>query len=243
MLHKTAAIVLRTVKYGETSLVATLFTEKFGLQTYMINGIRATKAKNIKGPMFQPGAQLIMEVYHQPQKNMQRIKECSWKVIYQHLFSHVIKNSVALFMVELLQRALKQPEENELLFAFMSDALLHLDKASIAATANYPLFFALNLPHFFGFELKPISNKSIPSNIQNENFLSHQPGVLLGIDGKNEELLNDLLSVRMPEELEIFKISSSTRNLLLNKIILYYQQHIADFGELRTLPILRKILA
>ncbi len=40
MIHKTKGIVLKTVKFGETSLVVTAFTEMFGLQSYMVNGIR-----------------------------------------------------------------------------------------------------------------------------------------------------------------------------------------------------------
>jgi DNA repair protein RecO (recombination protein O) len=40
MLHKTKGLVLRAVKYGETSLVVTMFTELFGVQSYMVNGVR-----------------------------------------------------------------------------------------------------------------------------------------------------------------------------------------------------------
>ncbi|MFL5786527.1 MAG: recombination protein O N-terminal domain-containing protein [Flavisolibacter sp.] len=36
MIHKTKGIVLRTVKYGETSLVVTMFTELLGLQYYIV---------------------------------------------------------------------------------------------------------------------------------------------------------------------------------------------------------------
>ena len=43
MTHKTKGIVFRTVKYGETSLVVTVYTEFFGVQTYMVNGARSTK--------------------------------------------------------------------------------------------------------------------------------------------------------------------------------------------------------
>lgn len=241
MLQRTAAIVLRTVKYGETSVVATLFTEKFGLQSYLVNGVRAAKSKSNKAPMFQPGAQLWLEAYHQPLKNLQRIKECEWKEVYRHIFSDVIKNSVTLFITEMLQRCLKQPEENEPLFAFSSDALLHLDSASTAATANYPLFFSLNLLHFFGFGLSSATTDI--SEVQNENFQKGNTTQLLSIDEKNSVLVNELLSVRMPEELAEFRISSATRNHLLDKILEYYRLHIPEFGNLRTLPVLRQILS
>ena len=48
MTHKTKGIVLRTVKYGETSLVAIILTELFGVQTYMVNGVRTSKKTSAK---------------------------------------------------------------------------------------------------------------------------------------------------------------------------------------------------
>ncbi len=38
-LHNTKGIVLRTVKYGETSVIVTIFTELFGIQSYIVNGV------------------------------------------------------------------------------------------------------------------------------------------------------------------------------------------------------------
>ena len=45
MVHKTKGIVLRTVKYGETSVIVTILTELFGLQSYLVNGVRTSSGK------------------------------------------------------------------------------------------------------------------------------------------------------------------------------------------------------
>ena len=45
MLHKTKGIVLGHVKYGESSLIIHVYTEKFGIQSYIENGVRKAKAK------------------------------------------------------------------------------------------------------------------------------------------------------------------------------------------------------
>src|ERR1700754_2635677 len=112
-LHKTKGIVVRVVKYGETSVIVTVFTELFGIQSYMVNGVRTSSKKGPgKANLFQPAAILDLVVYHNELKNLQRIKEFKWGHLYQHLFFNVVKNSVALFMVELLQKTLKQPEPN-----------------------------------------------------------------------------------------------------------------------------------
>ena len=154
MIHKTKGIVLRAIKYGETSLVLTVFTELFGLQSYIVNGVRTVSKKgSSKSVFFQPSAILDLVVYHNEFKNLQRIKEYKWAHLYQHIFSDVRKNSVALFMVELLTKCLKQPEPNPELFYFVEDALVHLDRSGDTVAANFPLFFALHLAVFFGFRI------------------------------------------------------------------------------------------
>jgi len=152
-LHKTKGIVLRTVKYGETSVIVTIFTEIFGVLSYLVNGVRtSTKKGSGKANLFQPTAILDLVVYHNETKNLQRIKEFKWGYLYQHIFSDVPKNAVALFMVELLTKCLKQPEANADLFNFCEDAFMHLDESKGAVMANFPLFFALHLSNFFGFK-------------------------------------------------------------------------------------------
>src|ERR1700742_2343447 len=102
-LHKTRGIVLKTVKYGETSLIVTLYTELFGLQSYLVNGVRTSSRKGHgKANLFQPAAILDLVVYHNELKNLQRIREFKWGVIYRNIFFDVLRNAVGLFMVELL---------------------------------------------------------------------------------------------------------------------------------------------
>src|SRR4029078_3709681 len=153
-LHKTKGIVLRTVKYGETSLIVTMFTELFGLQSYLVNGVRTSSKKGSgKANLFQPAAILDLVVYHNDLKNLQRIKDFKWEYLYKNIFSDIRKNAVALFMVELLTKSLKQPEPNPDLFYFVEDSFLHLDESSETVTANFALFFALHLAVFFGFRV------------------------------------------------------------------------------------------
>ena len=106
-LHKTRGIVLRTVKYGETSVVATILTELFGVQSYLINGVRSHSRKgSVKAGMFQPAAILDMVVYHNELKHLNRVKEFRWGRLYQQVLSDVPRNAVGLFMVELLTKCL-----------------------------------------------------------------------------------------------------------------------------------------
>lgn len=244
-LHKTQGIVLRTVKYGETSLIVLIFTELFGIQSYLVNGVRASSKKGSgKANMFQPAALLDLVVYHSESKNLQRIREFKWHYIYQHIFSDVPKNAVAMFMVELLTKSLKQPEANTDLFHFCEDAFLHLDACESAVMANFPLFFALHLTNFFGFMPdNKIHGEEVMLDLQEGKFVSASPDHQHFIAGKPAEIFHELLKVQQPAELNEFKLNHDIRRQMLQALETYYALHLQDFNKLKTLPVLREILS
>jgi DNA repair protein RecO (recombination protein O) len=243
MTHKTKGIVLRTVKYGETSLVVTMLTELFGVQTYLVNGVRSAKKASAKANYFLPGAILDLVVYHHEQKNMQRIREFGWAVLYQDVLSDVIKNCIALYMMELLYKSLKQPEDNTQLFYFCEDVLLHLDKADRAVTANIPLYFSLQLSHFLGFKINDDFDETQNIlDLQEGCFVAEQPSHLYFIEGENALLTSQLLKVVHPNELSQFHLHHEVRRKLLRYYHSYYALHIQDFGEMKTLAVLQDVL-
>lgn len=243
MTHKTKGIVLRSIKYGETSLVVTIFTELFGIQTYMVNGVRTSKKSSSKANHFQPTAILDLIVYHNENKQMQRIKEFSWAVLYDNLLSDVIKNSVASFMTELIYKCLKQPEPNADLFNFCEESFIELDKFDKIIVANFALFFTLHLTHFFGFKMTDnFSSVNQVLDLQEGNFIDEQPTHPNYIEGKNAELTAQLLKVMQPYELEDFKLNGEIRRVLLLKYLEYYALHIPDFGQMKTLMVLHEVL-
>jgi DNA repair protein RecO (recombination protein O) len=243
-LHKTKGIVLRAVKYGETSLIVTIFTELFGLQSYLVNGVRtSTKKGSGKANLFQPTAILDMVVYHNELKHLNRIKEFKWSYLYQHIFSDVPKNAVALFMIELLTKCLKQPEANPELFEFCEDAFIHLDESTGSVMANFPLFFALHLPVFFGFRISDeYSDKNSLVDLQEGMFIPERPDHFHYLEGKQAEVTSELLKMMQPEELEQIKLNHDFRRQLLFAYETYYALHIQDFGTMKTLPVLREVL-
>lgn len=247
MIHKTKGIVLRTIKYGETSLVATIFTELFGVQTYMINGVRSSAKKQGRAGLLQPSSQLDLIVYHSENKPMQRIKEFSWSFIYQDIMSHVIKNGIALYMTELLHKCLKQPEPNADLFHFCEASLQQLDKADRNVTANFPLFFTLQLAHFFGFRMTDNYNADTPIlDLQEGCFTDQLPVHPHFIDGQDAMISSALLKVMQPAELAEatgeFQLTQEVRRRLLMKYLQFYALHIPEFGQVKTLAVLHEVL-
>ncbi|MEO5999945.1 MAG: DNA repair protein RecO [Chitinophagaceae bacterium] len=245
MIFKTKGIVLRTVKYGETSLVVSIYTELFGLQSYMVNGVRTfTKRGPGKANLFQPAAILDLVIYHNELKNLQRIKEFKWSYLYQHILTDVRRNTVAQFMVELLQKTIKQPEPNASLFNFIEDSFLHLDKAKDTVMANFALFFALHLTSFLGFSL---SDKFSAFNnildLQEGSFVHERPLHPHFLVGQYSFITSQLLQVNQPLELDQIKLNHEFRRNLLLAYQGFYSLHVEDFGIMKTLPILQTLLA
>jgi len=243
-LHKTKGVVLRTIKYGETSLIVTMFTELFGLQSYLVNGVRTSSKKGSgKANLFQPTAILDLVVYHNELKHLNRIKEFKWSYLYKNIFSDVPKNAVALFMIELLTKCLKQPEANPELFEFCEDAFIHLDESTGSIMANFPLFFALHLPVFFGFRISDeYSDKNSIVDLQEGMFVPERPDHFHFLESKQAEVTSELLKMMQPEELEQLKLNHDFRRQLLFAYEIYYRLHIQEFGTMKTLPVLREVL-
>ncbi len=242
-MHKTKAIILRTIKYGETSLVVTAFTEIFGVQTYMVNGVRTAKKTGLKASLYQPASLLETEVYHNEKNTLHRIREANRAVVFNQVLTDVVKNSIAVFMMELLYKLLKQPEPNPDLFYFCEDILMQLDEAPPKVAANLPLFFSLQLCHFFGFRIDDnYSEENKILDLQEGNFCSELPHHGQFMAGENALISAEILKMQVPDELDELRINQLKRRELLAKYMEYYSLHVTDFGQMKTLMVMQEVL-
>ncbi|MGI9547618.1 MAG: DNA repair protein RecO, partial [Flavobacteriaceae bacterium] len=100
----TKAIVLSSLKFGDTSLIVKAFTLSDGLQTYLLKGILASKKAKLKTAYFQPLTQLEIVANHKFKGSMESIREARVYYHYQSTHSDITKNSIALFLSEVLSK-------------------------------------------------------------------------------------------------------------------------------------------
>lgn len=245
MTHKTKGIVLRTIAYGETSVITSIYTELFGLQSYIIKGVRqATKKKQAQQIFFQPAAILDLEVYHNDLKNLQFVKEYKWNYLYQKVLFDVLRTTIAQFMIELFKQSMKQPEANPELFYLLEGSLLEADKGSETAAANLPLYFILHLAIELGFQLQGTFSAETPVlDLQEGSFIEDEPVHSQFVSGTTAELISKLQAIQFYNDLENFKLNRNTRRHLLNILLQYFSLHISDFKELKTLKIIQEVLS
>ena len=243
MVRKTKGIVLRSVRYGETSLIVSVFTEDFGLQTYIINGVRTEKKNKEKSVLFMPASLLELDVYHHEQRGINRIREAVRYAVLHGLAEDVVKNNIALFMMELLFKSLKHPESNLPLFTFCEKILSRLNDCDRDHAVVFPYYFSLHLPHFLGFGISPPEKSICDSptcclDLTEGSFLNEYPVHDHYISGEEAKLAAMLLS-----EDQLSTGSNISGIHMPEKFLDFYRLHIQDFGKIRSYGLLQELLS
>lgn len=239
MLIKTRGIVLSYLRYRETSIIARVYTERLGLQSYVVNGVRKAKPPG-RIALFQPFTLLELVAYTSRQGGLTRLSEYRCAESYRSIPFDVQKSSVALVLSEIVGRVVQEEEENEPLFQFLHDALLAFDQQQVGYE-NFALIFLLHLAAYLGFGIE--SGQEITTQVA---FASVAPATTGGtssptvlrfqeFDQYFDELLHDPTHATVP--------NGRVRRELLHLLIRYYQLHIEHLGDVRSLAVLSEVLA
>lgn len=244
MIHNTRGIVLKTVKYGETSLICTLFTELLGLQSFLLKGVRSTKGRNNKANQFFPASILQLSVYHQPQRNLQSIRESHPAYIYQNLQTEVVKNCVSLFAIEAIGQFLASDDPQYDLFAFLQHFLIALDQAPNKSIANYPIYFLVRTGKLAGYFLEGKYSGETPYvDLLEGRFSSSPPQLPPVIEGEEAKTMQALNDAGTLEAIESVALTASERQKMLHYFLAFLQFHVPHFKPLKSLPVLASILS
>ena len=243
MLHNTKGIVLRVTKYGDTSIILTAYTELFGVQQYMVKGVRVTSKKGAnKGVFYQPAAILQMEVYHSPMKQLQMVKEVSWDFVYQNVYSDVLRNAVATYIVEVLQQTM-QPEPHPELFYLIEDTFKQLDKGGPQLVGNLPIYFLIHLSQNMGFGLQGKYTATTPVlDVREGQFVEKVPTHPYFLEGLEAETASSFLQVQFYNDLDTIVLSGTQRKKILELFQLSLSWHYKKFSDIKSLPILQEVL-
>ncbi len=243
MLHQTKGIVLRSVKYGDSGLICTLFTSLYGVQTYIVQGVRSSKSKNNKAGLLQPATLLDMVVYHKPNVNMQRIKEYQPAYIYNHMQEDVVKNSIALFSVELLLRLLPEHAPFPELFDMAIHYFQQVDMMDNDAVANFPLYFIIQCSRLMGYEIKGAYTVATPYlDLQEGGFTNHNPALPPFVQDEDAKALSGLLRILDLNKLRDTEMHAAMRYRLLEWFVSFLQRHSQHMGSIKSLQVLQAIL-
>lgn len=243
MLHQTAGIVISTIKYGETSLIARIYTELLGMQTYMIKGVR--KGKSTFHPaLLQPLTPLDLVVYKRENRSLQHLKEAKLAFSLSHMPFQVVRTSLALFSAEVLHHALHAEEPpNPELFAFLCRYIALLD-AAILPAPDIHLAFIQQLSTFLGFV--PLDNYDVATHpvldMQAGMFVADIPLHPHHLDGNSAQLWQQILHTPIEQAAQL-RLTRTDRQQQLRAWLQYYSLHLDGFKEVRSLKVLEEVLS
>lgn len=230
MLHKTRGIALNYIRYRETSIIVKIYTEQFGVQSYIVNGVRSSKSKTNRIAFFQPLTLLDLVVYHKSkEQTLHRLSEVKCSVPFKSLPFDFVKSSMAMFITEILVKTLREEERNESLFDFLQDSILELENAD-GHFENFHLMFMVKLAFYLGFGSE--TSKEIEEQLTENAYP-------IPTDDRLREALQVFISAPYSYR---YSLDRRRRNELLDAIIFFYKIHLEGMGEIRSVEVLRELM-
>lgn len=240
VLIHTEGIVIRTIKYGESSIISHVLTEKLGLQSLIMSGV---SSGNHKSGLFQIMNQLELVIYYQESRPMHRIKEARYSRMYQTLPFEIHRSAVGIFLLEIVRKCLTGVEKDQELYQWVKAALDHVDQPE-SPLVWLPLYYSVGFTRYLGF--RPFHDGNPDAfyfDLREGRFTGEIPIHFDYLDKIPSSLLLDILECSSPEELHTLPVPSKiVRKELLKGVLDYYRFHLDHFKGLDSPLILEEIL-
>jgi DNA repair protein RecO (recombination protein O) len=236
---KSPGIVIKSLKYRETSLIVDIYSLEKGLRSFIINGVR--KAKSRMSPsLFQHGTIVDMIAYDAAPGRLSRLKEISLGYHYHHLPFEIGKSSIAIFLLELIQTTIKESEQNIPLYKFIENWLVFIDTYEGSLSLPHIKFMA-DYPLHLGFKLMNNWSEDHPYfHLEYGSYVTDYDRVDDVLDKPTSKALSEIL-ITPKEQLHMLKIPKKERESLIHGLLLFYKWHIDSFRDLKSYEILKQL--
>ena len=239
MLHKTRGIVLSTVDFSDTSIISKIYTEAFGIQSYLIRGAKRKNA-SVRSNLFQPLSLLDLVVYKKEKKQLQTLKEARVETHFTSTANDTSKTSILFFINEAILKCLHEEENNPELFGFLHETIQSLE----AAEKNYNnlhLIFLVRFSRFLGFYPQGNFSDSNPFfDLREGKFANSEPIHHDYLTKENSTLLSHLIRSNY-YSMDTLSLSGKDRKSLLDVLLRYYELHLSHIGSFSSHKVLEQI--
>ena len=233
MLVSTKAIVLGTIKYGDSSLVAKMFLPEHGLVSFMIQGVYRKRSRS-PASLLQPCSIIESVCYIRENKGLHRINEMKAAFPLPNIRSQVVKSCMVLFSAEILQWVLRPMEADPALYFWLEKEIVLLDDKE-TVSPEWPHRFLLSLSRQLGFA---------PYYHGEGKYFNMKAGVFeqeKNLGRLSMSLEESLLLKHLLREDYTRNSTRELRNNLLDQLVLYVRLHTGLQQNLKSLEILREV--
>ncbi|PLX13876.1 MAG: DNA repair protein RecO [Marinilabiliales bacterium] len=236
---KTEGIVLHQFKYSDTQNIVHILTRELGKKSFAVRRSK-NKRSSRKGSLTQAFYLVELEFFYNSKKDIQNISEVRLSIPLQSVINSFVKRTVSLFLVEILNKAIREEEKNYEMFDFIYNSIRLFDRVD-KGVANFHILFLLKLSRFLGFAPNGVFDKDNPFfDMLNGSFVSTEPLHAYTLKKNQANLLSSLLTTNY-DGLESIVLSGKERYEILNIIVQYYQLHIDSLGDIKSLDVLHDV--
>ena len=238
MLSKIRGIVLHTIKYKESSIIAHIYTDLFGRQSFLVHSVHGRKS-TFSPNIFQPFSIVEAEAYIKPERELQKVKEVNGYP-YKTIPYDIVKSTQAIFLAEVIYKSVREQESNPELFEYLVRSMEWLDMAK-ERYADFHLVMMIRLTRHLGFfPERNYSEQRCYFDLRNGEFV-HDPSV-------HPEMLNKKMSRKLNEFIHFSAgnlndtfLNYEERIELTDTLTEFYKLHVPSFGTVKSVAVLREL--
>lgn len=213
MTVNTELIILHTTKFGEKSLVLHTLSKEYGRRSFLLRSVGKTAS------LFQPLNILEGDIAESSKSKLYTIRNVSAKTALNGIRGNIYKNSISLFMSEVLYRAVKDGENESGLFEWCERNIMLLD-ALEGNFNNFHLYFLMDLSIALGFR---------------PDMEGLSPFV-----GEHYETVSKLLRLSFGE-IMLLPMNGATRNAIAEELLRYIEYHTESALRVNSLRVLHEL--
>jgi DNA repair protein RecO (recombination protein O) len=232
------AIVLQANRYGDKKLILKLFSRNHGLlQTAVV--VSNSPSAKIRPAAILPLNLVDIEIIKKQNEEIHRLTEASCYYISHAVPGSISRLSIAQFLNEILIKALKEQAPNANLFDFIEACIKFLNESD-ERHLNLHVYFLFELTKYLGIE--PRNNYSLADNFfdcREGRFSQFNYSFPLGLDREDSAFFSEALKRNYLND----KLAGKQRQKLLEIMIAYYQMHIPGFSNLKSIEVLKEVVA
>lgn len=216
----TELIVLHTTKVGENSIVLHTLSREYGRRSFIVKGMGSSR-KGASASLFLPMSIIEAEIVESSKSQLYQARRLSSAQGLLGIRSNLYKNSITMFLSEVLFRAIKDGGREDGLYEWCKASLVLLD-AMESDFSNFHLRFLLELAVAMGFT---------PS----------YEGMLPFVQD-NREKLREMMEGSFGESM-LVPLSGAERNEMAEGLLRYLEFHSESSLKVNSLKVLREIFA
>lgn len=241
MFETTQGIVLHYNRYNDDSAIVDIFTVSRGSIAFLVRDRRGQRKGSMHTTLLRPLNIVELVFDYRPTATLHRLQELHIAHCYTSIPYNPIKETIALFLSEFLHQVLRNEVQNEDLYHYILYNLQWFDAAT-EGVGNFHIAFLVRLAYYLGFWPNIKGREALPYfDLRDSTMTASEPSHNFFLKGEEEAALSKLLRINV-RNMHKFRFNRQQRNRILDLLTTYYQLHVPEFRDLRSLAVLREVL-